>query len=177
MQHLQERGCENASGRRRHGFQRAVLERRKAMLPIKEDPHLHSPQSSPRRHRVLLVDEDAKDLKYFTSLLERMGYSVQAFTDHREAEGCLEHGYFDLVILSQSSAVLEAHRLKDFTWGRNRYTSVVVLARCPEIECYVEAMQLGAADYLGKPLSPVELERLVATYCNPRQGGISPHES
>ena len=35
------------------------------MLPIKEDPHLHSPQSSPRRHRVLLVDEDAKDLEHF----------------------------------------------------------------------------------------------------------------
>ena len=135
------------------------------------------PQSSPPRQKVLLVDEDAKDLKYFTSQLEGMGYSVQAFTDDRRAEACLERGYFDLVILSQSTAVLDTHCLRRFTIGRNRYTPVVLLTRCPEIEGYVGAMQLGAADYLGKPLSPVELERLVATYCNPRQRGISPHES
>ena len=147
------------------------------MLPVNEDLPLRLPQSSPLGHRVMLVDEDTRDLKYFTSLLESVGLSVQAFSDHREAEGYLEHGDFDLVIMCQGSPVLETCRLTRFTTGRNRYTPVVVPSRHPEIKCYVEAIQHGASDYLEKPLSPVELERLVATYCKPRQGEITAQAS
>jgi DNA-binding response OmpR family regulator len=34
-------------------------------------------------------------------------------------------------------------------------------------------MQLGAADYLEKPLAPAEFEHLVTTHCQPRQDEIS----
>jgi DNA-binding NtrC family response regulator len=49
----------------------------------------------------------------------------------------------------------------------------VVLTRCLEMNCYLEAMQLGAVDYLEKPLAPAEFEHLVTTHCQPRQGEIS----
>ena len=44
-----------------------------------------------------------KELKYFTTLLGRMGYPVRAFLNYREAEGCLEHEHLDFVIVSQGS--------------------------------------------------------------------------
>jgi len=44
-----------------------------------------------------------KILKYFTTLLGRMGYSVRAFVNYREAEECLKHEHFDSVIVSQGS--------------------------------------------------------------------------
>jgi len=147
------------------------------MLPFIKNRPLSSPPSSPPRQSVLLVDEDEKDLKHFTTLLERMGYSVRAFADYREAEECLDHGYFDLVIVSQDSPGFETHCLVSFTLGRERYTPVVVLTRRLEMKSYHEAMQLGATDYFQKPLSPGELERLVATYCKPRQGEIPLFES
>ena len=135
--------------------------------------HPHPSQSSLPRGGALLVDEDAKDLKYFTTLLGRMGYSVRAFMNHREAEGCLEHEHFDFVIVSQGSPAFETHRLVQLTLARNRHTPVVVLTRSLEMNCYLEAMQLGAVDYLEKPLAPPEFERLVTTHCRPRQGEIS----
>lgn len=147
------------------------------MLLFNEDPPRGSPQSSPPGHRVMLVDEDATDLKHFTSLLEGMGHSVHAFNDHREAERYLERGNFDLVIMCQASPVLETRRLSRFATGRNRYTPVVVLSRHPEIKCYVEAIQHGASDYVEKPVSPMELERLVTTYCKPRQNESSAQTS
>jgi DNA-binding NtrC family response regulator len=140
------------------------------MVPFSEYRPLSPPLSSPPRQSVLLVDEDAKDLKHFTTLLERMGYAVRAFADYREAEGSLEHGYFDLVIMSQGGPDFETRRLVAFTLGRDRYTPVVVLTRCLERKWYLQDMQLGAADYFEKPLSPAELERLVATHCKPQQG-------
>jgi DNA-binding NtrC family response regulator len=125
----------------------------------------------------MLVDEDTRDLKHLASLLEGMGHSVHAFSDHRDAERYLEHGNFDLVIMCQGSPVLETHRLTRFATGRNRYTPVVVLSRHPEIKCYVEAIQHGASDYLEKPLSPEGLERLMTTYCKPRQNEVSAEAS
>ena len=89
----------------------------------------------------------------------------------------MENGNIDLVIMCQGRPVLETRSLTRFTTGRNRHAPVVVLSRCPDVASYVEAMEHGGTDYLGKPLSPAELERLVATYCKPRQGENSAHES
>ena len=147
------------------------------MVPFNEYRPLSPPPSLPPRQSVLLVDEDAKNLKRFTARLERMGYSVRAFADYREAEGCLEHGYFDLVIVSHGGPVFDTRRLVTFTLGPDRHAPEVVLTRCLEMKSYLEAIQLDAADYFEKPLSLVELEHLVATHCKPRQGEFSSLES
>jgi DNA-binding NtrC family response regulator len=143
------------------------------MIPGIDKPHLPSTQHCLPRGRVLLVDEDEKDLKYFTTLLGRMGYSVRAFTNYQESEGYLEHEHFDFVIVSQGSPAFETRPLLELTLERNRHTPVVVLTRCLEMNCYLEAMQLGAADYLEKPVAPAEFERVVATHCQPSRREIS----
>jgi len=143
------------------------------MMPGNNESSLHPTQSTLPRGRILPVDEDEKDLRHFTTLLGRMGYSVRAFLNHRDAEGCLEHEHFDFVIVSQGSPAFETHDLVQFTLARDRYTPVVVLTRQLEMNCYLEAMQLGALDYLEKPLAPAEFEHLVTTHCQPRQGEIS----
>jgi len=142
-------------------------------MPGNDKPHHPPYQPCLPRGRVMLFDEDEKDLKYFTSLLGRMGYSVRAFANHQEAERCLRHEHFDCVIVDQGSPAFEARNLVELTLARNRHTSVVVLTRCLEMNCYLEAMQLGAADYLEKPLGPAEFERLVTTHFQPRQGESS----
>jgi DNA-binding NtrC family response regulator len=147
------------------------------MMPGNNNPYLHPTQFCLPRGRALLVDEDEKDLKYFTTLLGHMAYSVRAFTNCQEAERCLEHEHFDFVIVSQGSPAFEARNLVELTLARNRHTPVVVLTRCLEMNCYLEAMQLGAADYLEKPLAPAEFERLVTTHFEPRQGEVSARAS
>ena len=127
-------------------------------------------QSSPPRGSILVVDEDERDLKYFTTLLERMGYPVRAFVNYREAEACLEHERFDFVIVSQCGPAFVTHDVVQLALARDRHTPVVVLTRCLEMNCYLEAMQLGATDYLEKPLEAAEFEHLVTTHCQPRQG-------
>jgi two-component system phosphoglycerate transport system response regulator PgtA len=141
------------------------------MTPDNNQPFLYPPQPLLPRGRILLVDEDEKDLKYFTTLLGRMGYSVRAFMNHREAEGCLEHEHFDFVIVSQGSPAFETRALVQLTLARDRHKPVVVLTRCLEMNCYLEAMQLGAVDYLEKPLAPAEIIALLETFI-PRRGGM-----
>ena len=75
--------------------------------------------------------------------------------------------------MSQGSPAFETHDLVQLTLARNRHTPVVVLTRCLEMSCYLEAMQLGAADYLEGPVATKDFERLVATHFQPSQGEIS----
>ena len=140
------------------------------MMPSKGKQHLHPTQFPIPRGRALLLDDDEKDVKYFTSLLEGLAYSVRAFANYQEAEECLEHEPFDFIVVSPA---FEAHRLMELTLARRRHTPRVLLTRCLEMNCCVAAMQLGAADYLEKSLSPTEFVHLVTTHCQPRQGEIS----
>ena len=42
----------------------------------------------------------------------------------------------------------------------DRHTLIFVLTRCLGMDCYLEAMQLGAVDYLEKPVPAEEIARL-----------------
>ena len=81
------------------------------------------------------MDEEQKDLKYFTAVLGRMGYSVRAIMDYREAEACVERERFDFTVVSPGSPSFEAHRLVQLTLARHRHTPEVVLTRCLEMNC------------------------------------------
>jgi FixJ family two-component response regulator len=50
----------------------------------------------------------------------------------------------------------------------DRHTPVLVLTRSVDMHCYLEAMQLGAVDYLEKPLPAAEILRIVEIHLRPR---------
>lgn len=116
------------------------------------------------RGRALVVDQDQKDLQGYTDVLQRMGFDVKPFTNYQEASRCLEEETPDFVFVDQASKAFEARGIVQRALARNRHTPVVVVAQTLDIGCYLEAMQLGAVDYLEKPLAPAELEHLVTTH-------------
>ena len=126
------------------------------------------PHSFLPRGRALIVDSDRKDLHYYTALLWHLGYVVRPFANYQEAEHCLEREPIDFVILNQGGPTFEAHRLLELVLARNRRTPVVVLTHSLDMHCYLEAMQLGAVDYLEKPLGLADVEHLVTTHGQPR---------
>jgi FixJ family two-component response regulator len=46
----------------------------------------------------------------------------------------------------------------------DRHRPVLVLTRCIDMHCYLEAMQMGAIDYLEKPVPPTDLVRFVRAH-------------
>jgi len=51
------------------------------------------------------------------------------------------------------------------------WAPVVVMARCLDMTCYLEAMQLGAADYLAEPVTFSEMERVLRNH-RPTLGAV-----
>jgi DNA-binding NtrC family response regulator len=122
----------------------------------------------PLLHRkVLLVDEDARDLQYYAAILQAQGHEVRVVPSYAEGWLVLEKEHFDFVILSQGSREFEGRVVLQHAIEIERHLPVLVLTDCLDMGCYLEAMQLGAADYLEKPVLPAELMRLIETHIRP----------
>ena len=117
---------------------------------------------------VLLVDDNASDLETFSVLFEKEGYAVRACDTHADALDRLESEVFDFIVVSQGSPVFEGRSVLQRAIEIDRRVPVLVLARCHDVSCYLEAMQLGALDYFEKPLPPQELLRLVKSHLGAR---------
>jgi DNA-binding NtrC family response regulator len=122
----------------------------------------------PPRGRAVVVDQNRKDLQTYTEVLLRLGFEVKPFTSYQEAARDLEKVTPDFVFVNQGTPAFEARGLVVRALARDRQTPVVVLAQSLSMDCYLEAMQLGAADYVEKPLASAEVEHLVTTYWQPR---------
>ncbi len=102
--------------------------------------------------RILLVDENTGDLNFLQGQLEMHGLQVHGCTSHRKALECLEHGAFDFIVVSQGSRAFEGRSVLARAIELNRWIPVLILTDVLDIGCYLEAMQLGAIDYLEKPM-------------------------
>jgi DNA-binding NtrC family response regulator len=120
-------------------------------------------------NKLLLVDDDLDDLLYYAAVLERQGYDVRSVSTYTEGAGWLDREGFDLVIVSQGGTDFEGREVLSHALERDRHTPVLVLTRVPDMSTYIEAMQMGAFDYLEKPLTASELMELVVKHLRSRE--------
>jgi len=111
--------------------------------------------------KLLLVDEDEGDLRILRLILEGQGFEVSTCTTYEAGIQCLETEPFDFVVVSQGTQAFEGRKLLERATQLDRRQPVLVLTRCMDMPSYLEAMQLGAIDYLEKPVPPSDLLRFV----------------
>jgi two-component system C4-dicarboxylate transport response regulator DctD len=114
--------------------------------------------------KILLVDEEAGDLRTLRLTLEGQGFEVFTCTSYEAAIICLEKEPFDFVVVSQGTQAFEGRRVLDHAMQLDRRRPVLVVTRCIDMHCYLEAMQMGAIDYLEKPVPPLDLLRFVRAH-------------
>jgi DNA-binding NtrC family response regulator len=110
--------------------------------------------------RVLVIDDEPNITLSFTSLLRDQGYRVEAAASAEEGLDKIRTRSFDLILLDLQLPGMSG---LDFL-RRMKETSppvvTIVISGQAEIPDAIEAIKLGAADFLEKPVSP---ERLIAT--------------
>jgi DNA-binding NtrC family response regulator len=112
-----------------------------------------------KRYRVLVVDDAEGIRTYLASLLELKGYDVDTAEDGRSALALLEGGAApDAIILDVMMPGIDGvetlRRIRDL----DEKLPVVMLSVVGKASTIVEAMRLGASDYLNKPFEESELE-------------------
>ncbi|MFB3920244.1 MAG: response regulator [Terriglobia bacterium] len=116
------------------------------------------------RPQILLIDDDVDDLEYTEGILQKLGCEVSAGTSFQDGLRNLEGGVWDFVVLSQGGPSFEGRRILESAGNINRCLPVLVLTSWHNMRCYLQAMQLGAVDYLEKPVSLWEMARLLETH-------------
>ena len=113
---------------------------------------------------ILVVDDEAGFRALLRDILEEAGHAVTEARDGAEALAFLERGAFDLVLTDRQMPKVDGLELVRRIRARPSPPPVVVLTAHGSIPEAVDAVRLGAADYITKPLpSPGALVDLVAS--------------
>ena len=113
--------------------------------------------------RVLVVDDEEGIRDFVTDALEDDGHVTVQAKDGAEAAERLRAQAFDLMITDLRMPGLDGMTLVRAARAEQPEMEVIVLTAHASVETAVEAMKLGAFDYLRKPIgSPGELRLLVS---------------
>ncbi|MEJ2008411.1 MAG: response regulator [Acidobacteriota bacterium] len=129
--------------------------------------------SDEQRARVLLVDEDASDLDRYSGMLRYFGYEVWSVGSYSRAASSLGRERFDLIIIEQGSADFQGRAVLTRAVEIDRRVPVLVFTRVLDVDCCLEALDIGACEYVQKPLTSTEFRDLVSDYSKAPMRGFS----
>ena len=114
------------------------------------------------KHRVLIVDDEASILESLTLLLEK-NFEVLTAESGIEALAITEKSSPDIVLLDVMMPKLDGIQTLQKLREQNSTLPVVMLTASSRVRSAVEAMKLGAVEYLSKPFDVEELMRVIST--------------
>lgn len=115
------------------------------------------------RHSILIVDDEASIREFLEIMLKREGYAVEACASAEEALKTLSRANFSVVITDIAMPGMNGVELLHKVKQKNPDTAVIIITAHGSTESAVEAMKLGASDYLTKPFQIEEMKVSIAT--------------
>jgi DNA-binding NtrC family response regulator len=107
--------------------------------------------------KILLVDNEASILSVLGTVLKTEGFEVRSSRDVQSAMDLIKAEEFDLLISDIRMAPLTGMDLLKWVRNERPNLSVIMLTAYGSIETAIEAMKLGAFDYVTKPFKVDEL--------------------
>lgn len=111
--------------------------------------------------RVLIVDDEKNIRLTLTQTLLPMGLEVKTAITGEEAIECLLEQHFDLVLLDLRLPGMDGMAVLRWVREHQEQVPVALMSAHGDISTAVEAMKIGAVDFLQKPFSPSEVRQMV----------------
>jgi putative two-component system response regulator len=116
-----------------------------------------------QKEKILVVEDDVMNNRLLTTVLNRLGYSVETAYDGISGMEKVETFLPDLILLDLNLPRLNgfevARRLKQNE--KTKIIPIVVVSSFSEVENRINALEAGADDFLAKPIDQVELSARV----------------
>ncbi|MGY6559759.1 MAG: sigma-54-dependent transcriptional regulator [Nitritalea sp.] len=110
---------------------------------------------------ILLVEDDFSYQRLLKKFLEKQNYEVHVASSISEAERLLKEVGFELVLLDYWLPDGNGLDLLREILQQHKHLPVVFLSNYSEVRIAVQAIKLGARDYITKPVNPEELLQVV----------------
>lgn len=107
--------------------------------------------------KILVVDDDHSSRLFLQKLLEKENYPISLCSDGVEALEVLNRQSFDLVISDLKMESINGIELLEKIKFTDPEVAVIILTGHASIKTAIEALRLGASDYLIKPINIEEL--------------------
>src|SRR5437660_1718859 len=111
--------------------------------------------------QILIVDDERTLRESCASMLKHEGYNVRLCSRGDEALETLKRTRFDIVLLDLYMAQVPGMELLRVALETHTETIVIVMTVHPSVTSNIEALQVGAWDYLPKPFSATHLQILL----------------
>jgi two-component system response regulator AtoC len=107
---------------------------------------------------ILVIDDDPLIRKTLSSHLTKEGYEVLQAENGEEGFQKYEESFSDLVILDIRLPDMDGLEVLSKIKNKNRDAYIIIMTAYDDMKTTVEAIKLGAFEYLVKPLDYVELD-------------------
>lgn len=121
---------------------------------------------------VLLVDDEEQMLNAMEAVVARLGHIVSKARNGQEAWDVVERNKPDLVISDMRMPILTGGELLEKLHQNFPNIPVIIITAYGTITQAVEAMKNGAFDFITKPFSAEDLERIIERVVAPRQRNV-----
>jgi len=112
--------------------------------------------------QILVIDDEPEVCNFFRHLLTRKGYEVTMAGSNGETKAALEQRHFDLALVDLKLPDCDGLSLLRRIKASNPRCEVIIMTGYSTVKSAVEAIQLGAYDYIEKPFEEIdELENLI----------------
>ncbi|NNE92780.1 MAG: sigma-54-dependent Fis family transcriptional regulator, partial [Verrucomicrobiales bacterium] len=111
--------------------------------------------------KILIIDDEAGILNLMTKLCRQQGHETFPTQTGREGLTTLDRESPDLMIVDLLIGDMTGIEIIEYSQEHHPETQVIMVTGHGTIETAVEAMRLGAFDYLTKPFELADLQRTV----------------
>lgn len=111
--------------------------------------------------RVLIVDDEKNIRLTLSQTLEPLGLEAEAAANGEEALALLEKKKFGLILLDLKMPGMDGMEVLRRVRELRPNICVIIITAYGTIDLAVEAMKLGAVDFIQKPFAPAEIRELV----------------
>lgn len=119
--------------------------------------------------QILVVDDEDIVIKSCMRILDGCGYQIESANDGREALRKVEDNPYDVMILDIMMPNLGGLDVLRRVKEAHPDIDVIMITGLSQIDTAVQAMKLGAFDYISKPFEPDELKLVVQRALERRQ--------
>ena len=106
----------------------------------------------------LLIIDDEENMRHMLSaMLGRSGYQVETAADGLEALQMIERTFYDFILCDIKMPNMDGMQFLKSARDKIRASTVIVMSAYGTIDTAIEAMKLGAYDYISKPFKSDEV--------------------
>ena len=115
--------------------------------------------------RVLIIDDEGDICDACRMVLAEKGHAVDHCMTGRAGLSAVERGKYDVVLLDMKLPDIDGTEVLKALRGKAHAPRVIVMTGYSTMSNAINAMRLGAADYLAKPFSDDELIEAIEKSC------------